>query len=69
MAARAILSECCDNDPARLASLALRFSAPFYPGETLSVELWRRGANVHFRAVAAERGQVVLTHGLAAIND
>ena len=69
MAARAILRECCANDPARLASLALRFSAPFYPGETLSVELWRRGANVHFRAMAAERGQVVLTHGLATIND
>ncbi|MEO8279413.1 MAG: MaoC/PaaZ C-terminal domain-containing protein [Ideonella sp.] len=69
MAARAILREYCNNDPARLASLALRFSAPFYPGETLSVELWRRGSNVHFRAVAAERGQVVLTHGLATIND
>lgn len=69
MAARAILREYCANDPARLASLALRFSAPFYPGETLSVELWRRGSSVHFRAVAAERGQVVLTHGLATIND
>lgn len=69
MAARAILRQACGNDPTKLASLALRFSAPFYPGETLSVELWRRGANLHFRAFAAERGQVVLTHGLAVIHD
>lgn len=69
MAARAILRECCGNDPERLASLSLRFSAPFYPGETLSVELWRRGSNIHFRAIAAERGQAVLTHGLATIHD
>jgi len=69
MAARAVLRQYCGNDPAKLGSLALRFSAPFYPGETLSVELWRRGSNVHFRALAAERGQVVLTHGLAAIHD
>lgn len=69
MAARAILRQACGNDTTKLASLSLRFSAPFYPGETLSVELWRRGANVHFRALAAERGQLVLTHGLAAIHD
>lgn len=69
MAARAILREYCANDPTKLASLALRFSAPFIPGETLSVELWRRGSNIHFRAVAAERGQAVLTHGLATIHD
>ncbi|MEO8250423.1 MAG: MaoC/PaaZ C-terminal domain-containing protein [Burkholderiales bacterium] len=69
MSARAILRECCNNDPSRLASLSLRFSAPFYPGETLKVELWRRGSDVHFRAIAAERGQAVLTHGLASIHD
>jgi len=69
IAARAILRQACGNDSTKLASLSLRFSAPFYPGETLSVELWRRGANVHFRALAAERGQLVLTHGLAAIHD
>lgn len=69
MAARAILRQYCANDPAKLASLALRFSAPFIPGETLSVEFWRHGSNVHFRAIAAERGKVVLTHGLATIHD
>ncbi len=69
MAARAILRACCGNRPEKLSSLSLRFSAPFYPGETLSVELWERGSNIHFRAVAAERGKAVLTHGLATIHD
>lgn len=68
MTARAIL-RACGNRPEKLGSLSLRFSAPFYPGETLSVELWRRGSNIHFRATAAERGQVVLTHGLATIHE
>lgn len=69
MVARAILRACCGNRPEKLGSLSLRFSAPFYPGETLSVELWRRGSNIHFRAMAGERGQAVLTHGLATIHD
>lgn len=68
MAARAILGACCDNLPEQLGSLSLRFSAPFYPGETLRVELWRRGRSVHFRAIADERNVVVLTHGLAVLN-
>lgn len=68
MTARAILRAFCGNRPERLSSLSLRFSAPFYPGETLSVELWKRGPNIHFRAIAPERGKAVLTHGLATIH-
>lgn len=69
MATRAILRHCCTNQPEKLGSIALRFSAPFYPGETLSVEIWKCGTHIHFRALAAERGQVVLTNGLAIIHD
>lgn len=69
MAARAILRACCNNQPEKLASFSLRFSAPFYPGETLSVEIWKRGADIRFRAVAVERQLAVLTHGLATIHD
>lgn len=67
MAARAVLRSCCDNDPSRLKSLALRFSAPFFPGETLCIELWRRGQRVHFMARSLERDIPVLTHGLAEV--
>ncbi|CAN7673160.1 MaoC/PaaZ C-terminal domain-containing protein [Pseudorhodoferax sp. LjRoot39] len=68
MAVRAVLRACCGNRPERLGSFSLRFSAPFIPGETLAVEIWRRGAQVQFRASALERGQAVLTHGLAAVH-
>lgn len=68
MAVRAVLRACCDNRPERLGSFSLRFSAPFTPGETLAVEIWRRGAQVQFRALALERGETVLTHGLAVVH-
>lgn len=68
MAARAILRLACRNDPSRLASLGLRFSSPFFPGETLRVNLWIDGADVQFEAYALERHVKVLTHGHAMLN-
>ena len=67
VAGHAILKTCCDYDPARLRAMALRFSAPVYPGETIRTEIWRDGAVVSFRARAAERDAVVLNNGRAEI--
>ena len=67
MAGRAVIAACCGQDPARLKGLALRFSAPFYPGETLLVDLWQGAGGVAFRARCAQRGTTVLTHGFADI--
>ena len=39
----AVLRSYCDYDPARLRALDVRFSAPVFPGETVTVELWREG--------------------------
>jgi acyl dehydratase len=66
IAARGLLRALCDNDPARLRRIDCRFSAPVYSGETIRVEVWREGAgHASFRAIAAERGAVVLKHGFA----
>lgn len=46
----------------RFRELALRFSTPVYPGETIRVEIWASGA---FRAVSVERGVLVVNHGRA----
>ncbi len=46
---------------ARLRSLSLRFSRPVYPGETLSVDVWRDGS---FRARVVERDAVVIDNGV-----
>mgnify|MGYP002260879982 CR=1 FL=1 len=67
VAGHAILRSCCDYDPARLKSLAVRFSAPVYPGETIRTEIWRKGNDLRFRARALERDLVVLSHGRATL--
>ena len=68
VAGHAILKSYCDYDPARLTSMALRFSAPVYPGETIRTEMWRDGDTVSFRARVVERGVVVLNNGRATIS-
>ena len=67
VAGHAILKTACDYDPARLASLKLRFSSPVYPGETIRTEMWIDGKDVSFRARVVERDIVVLDNGLATL--
>jgi acyl dehydratase len=67
LAGRAILRLACDNDPARLKSLNVRFSAPVFPGETVRTEIWRDGGVVSFRSSVVERGVTVLNNGRAEI--
>lgn len=69
IACHAILRLLCAYDPARIAEIGCRFSAPVFPGETLRVELWRDGAAVRFRALVAERGVVAVTNGHALLRD
>lgn len=45
----------------RVQSLALRFSGPVYPGETLEVQTWADGS---FRARVIERDALVVDNGL-----
>jgi acyl dehydratase len=68
IATYAILSEYCDLDPSRLASMSLRFSRPVLPGDVLRFDFWNdtRGI-VRFRAAVPERDQVVLDRGNAVV--
>jgi acyl dehydratase len=67
MAAHAILRAFCDDDPSRLESIALRFSAPVFPGDTLAFSFWRDGSEIRFRAVVADRAATVLDQGAAKL--
>ena len=67
VAGRAVLRACCDDDPSRLKTLNVRFSAPVFTGETIRTELWRDGAMVSFRCRVVERDVVVLNNGLAML--
>lgn len=68
IAQHAIVRSLCDYDATRLRAMRLRFTAPFYPGETLRTRLWRDGAQVLFDAASVERGVTVLGHGVAVID-
>lgn len=68
VATRAVLQAACDDRPERLRSLALRFSTPVYPGETVATDYWIDGPIVSFRARVLERDVVVLGNGRAEIH-
>src|SRR5262249_16130300 len=63
VAGHAILKSMCGYDPSRFKSIAGRFSAPVYPGETIRTEMWRDGPVVSFRARLVERDAIVLNNG------
>ena len=63
----ALLKACCGYDPAKLRSMAGRFSSPVYPGETIRTEMWVDGPVVSFRATVPSRGVTVLNNGRAEI--
>ena len=53
--------------PERIASHAARFSAPVFPGETVTVDLWRDGSVIAFEARVAARGVAVIRGGRALL--
>jgi acyl dehydratase len=55
------------EDKTTIKSIGARFSAPFYPGETLRTDLWTDGAELRFRCRSVERDVVVLDNGAASI--
>lgn len=65
VAGRAVLKLLCDNEPARLKRLNVRFASPAYPGETIRTEIWREGdGRAAFRAKVVERDVVIINNGL-----
>jgi acyl dehydratase len=68
MAARAVLRTCLGHEPERLRALAVRFTAPVYPGETVSVQLWRESPQLlRLRARVNARDVTVLDQGVVEI--
>lgn len=67
IACRALLQVCAQEPGVRMKSMASRFSAPVYPGETLRTEIHRDGNEVRFRCLVPERETVVLSNGAATL--
>ena len=60
---RAVLQTYCDFDPAKIKSHQVRFSSPVFPGETITVDLWKDGDVVSFEARVKSRGVTVVKNG------
>jgi len=63
VAGHAILQTVCDYDAARLKSMAVRFTAPVFLGETPHTEMWKEDDGVSFRSSVVERDKLVLGNG------
>jgi acyl dehydratase len=64
-----LIRQCCEYDGQRIRSLRARFAAPFFPGETLRVSIWKASGQLHFSAESAASGVTVLSHGLAELRN
>lgn len=61
---RALLGALCDGDPARFSHMEGRFSSPVFPGEALTVRIWRTGdGEAVFRTEGGD-GRTVIDSGL-----
>lgn len=63
IACRAILETICDYDYTLITGFDVRFTAPVYPGETLTTDMWQDRNVVSFRCSVRERNAVVLDNG------
>ena len=68
VAARAVLAGLDVKEASQLKSFGLRFTAPVYPGETISTDLWLDGNDVSFRSRVTARDTIVLNNGRAVID-
>jgi acyl dehydratase len=63
IACRAILITICDYDFTLINGFQARFSAPVYPGDVLTTDMWQERNVVSFRCHVKSRKSVVLNNG------
>jgi acyl dehydratase len=60
---RGILQTYADYDPTAFRQHVARFSSPVYPGETVTLEMWKDGDVISFEAKVKARGATVIRNG------
>lgn len=63
IACRAILRTICDYDHTLIESFDARFSAPVFPGDSITTDMWQDGNVVSFQCSVAARDSLVLRNG------
>jgi acyl dehydratase len=64
---RAVLEAAGVEDPARIGRLAVRFSAPLFPGDTLTTRIWDLGGGAYGFEAVSGLGATVVKDGLAEL--
>jgi acyl dehydratase len=64
---RAVLGTYCDNDPARLAGIDVRFSGVVFPGDSIITEMWDEGGGRIVIQAKTQRGEVVISNAAATV--
>jgi acyl dehydratase len=60
---RGVLQTYADYDSSAFRQHVARFSSPVFPGETVTMELWKDGNVVSFEAKVKSRGVTVIKSG------
>jgi acyl dehydratase len=60
---RVLLRELCDNQPERIRTIEGRFSSVVFPGDELTVQVWRQGDGEAAFQVLGPEGKAVLSEG------
>lgn len=64
---RGILSSYAGYDPGAIKRHAARFSAPVYPGDTVTLDIWKDDKVISFEARVKERGVKVIKNGITVL--
>jgi acyl dehydratase len=65
VAGHGLMAALCDYEPERFLAIEGRFSAPVFPGEPITIDIWREEpGRAAFRARVATRNAVVFNNGL-----
>jgi acyl dehydratase len=64
---RAVLQGMLGYDSDAILSHQVRFSSPTFPGETITVDLWKDGKNISFEAKVKARDTTVVRNGLTVL--
>ena len=64
---RAVLQTYADYDPRAFKRHAARLSSPVYPGDTVTLEMWKDGDVISFEAKVKARGVTVVKNGMTVL--
>lgn len=68
VAARALLQAVCGYDARKIKLMTARFTAPVYPGETMTTDIWQDGNDISYRVRVTDRDVVAINNGKVVLN-